>query len=163
MLSCELQELKHLYSKSNNYDYYYRQFNDGQNVCGSFAGKAKCQSTLYLFNKILNILKERDDYELRKAQFFYYITVHLNRLIVANEFDESELFLEMCSIFYSDARIKSLRSVKEYYESRAHSDNSISPMQLYFVCASKYKIRRYYVLFLKNLVRVIVGKPQSMY
>lgn len=162
MVSCELKGLKHKYSNSKQYDYYYRQFSDGHNVCGSYIGKQKCQSTYYLFDKTLSRLKDEPDYEARKKQYFYYVTVHLNRLLNGGEYNEVDRFLCLCEKYYSKKYCLCLNRLTRKYENKIKQED-VTPLYLFYLCLFIYKMPQYTIPFIKNLIKRILGQEQVMY
>lgn len=165
MVSCELSGLKHKYCNIQQYDYYYRQFLDGHNVCGTFVSIPKCQSINYLFEKTLLRLKEREDYEERKNQFYMYVTIHLNRLIVGDSIEEAERFVQLCSKFYSSKQISALSNVLNNCFNRMYSVEKgvISPIYLYYTCFINYKMKRYLGYFVKNVIKAFINRRQDFY
>lgn len=119
MVTSALAGLRHGYCNSA-IDYYYRQFSDGSNVCGNFVSKQKCDSTLYLFNKTLCQLEKRDDSNVRKRQFSYFIMLQIERLMTKNQKDEADRLVSMLSKHYSSFFIYRL---KLSYAIASHFDN----------------------------------------
>lgn len=162
MVSCELKGLKHKYSNVKQFDYFYRLFNDTHSVSGSFIGKPKCESTYYLFDKILSRLKERQDYLARKKQFFYYVTVHLNRLLVGGVYEEVDKFIQLCEDYYSKKEIDQLTRMACKYQNKA-KQGEVSPLTLFYYCFFIYKLPKYFIPLSKNFVKKLIGQKQVLH
>ncbi len=163
MLSCEFAGLKHKYCSLNDYDYYYRQFKDGHNVCGNFVNESKYNSTIYLFSKILNTLDKRDDSEERKKQFFVYITIQMNRLILSGDIKKVDRFIEVSKHYYSEKYIRSLYKFVSLFYNDNLNPSDITPLKIYYNCSRVYKSKRYIIYFVKNMIKRIFGKEQTLY
>ncbi len=162
MVSCELKGLKHKYSNSKQFDYYYRQFSDGHSVSGSFMGQPKCQSTYYLFDKTLARLKERPDYEERKQQLLYYVTVHLNRLLVGGAYYEAGEFIILCEKYYPRPIIRRLNRMAVKYKKKSEIGD-VSPLRLFYYSYTIYGIPKYIVPLAKNFVKKLLGQKQVIH
>lgn len=102
--------LKHLFSDAKEIDYYYRASYTTTNMCANFVSEAKAKSTCYLFNKTLNALHHRSDYELRRLEYRGFVLVQLERLVLNNNSDFTSNFLNVIKPFYPD-EIQSFLSI----------------------------------------------------
>ena len=108
MVNCALMNLRHDYCNSP-VDYYYRLFSNGDNVCGNFVSQQKCDSTLYLFNKVLLKLETREDEKYLKRCYTDFILKHIERLMADNKKEETDRFIKMLSAHYPCFYITRLR------------------------------------------------------
>lgn len=111
IVPCILVGLKHAFSGLQKIDYYYRVSYTPTNMCSSFVSDKKCESTCYLFSKTLDSLQGRNDYEKRKKEFFQYILVHMERLVVENNEEHVNSFLSMCNIYYKKEQLDALEKI----------------------------------------------------
>jgi hypothetical protein len=101
MVSCVLKGLKHKYSGLNEIDYYWRVGQDN-NISKNLASTERCESTVYLFSKILNTLKSRSDYKKRKKEFQKFITLHFANIIVSSDNKNTQNHIEFCERYYNN-------------------------------------------------------------
>jgi glycosyltransferase involved in cell wall biosynthesis len=99
------------FSDSARIDYFYRLFLNKKTITSNFVSTSKCQSNIYLFTKTLNILKTREDYVIRRKQFFSFIILHYERLIMSGKKVKLEEYLEFCQQYYSFSKMKSMRII----------------------------------------------------
>lgn len=98
-----LRGMKHAFAGLPEVDYYYRYFKKSKkniNMCSNFVSKDKCESTLYLFRNVLEWLKDRSDYNIRKKQFLRFIILQYERLINGGNFNEVNDFIALVASFY---------------------------------------------------------------
>lgn len=101
IVPCILQGLKHKFSCTKEYDYFYRQFYNGTNMCANFTSEGKHKSTLYLFSKTQKLLQQREDYRLLSKYYLVWTIIHYERLLVsANQQFVNEFIHEM-SYYYN--------------------------------------------------------------
>lgn len=165
IVPCILKGLNHEFANVGELDYFYRVSYTPVNMCSSFVNDKKCESTLYLFNKTLLSLQQREDYLLRKKQFYVYITIHLNRLVLSGNYERVNEFIEMCSRFYDKRDLSRLKIFAKTFMKKheARQGKGIDPLELYFWCTICYKTRRYLNCFIRNLLKVLTWNSQTLY
>lgn len=121
IVPCILSDLRHSFSGLKEVDYYYRvTVNNKVAMTTNFVSSEKCDSTIYLFNKTLCQLEKRDDSNVRKRQFSYFIMLQIERLMTKNQKDEADRLVSMLSKHYSSFFIYRL---KLSYAIASHFDN----------------------------------------
>lgn len=108
-----LSGLKCKFSNSNEIDYYYRM-GYGETISSSFVSDEKCNSTIYLFSKILDKLRDCADYEKRKSEFIEYILKHFERIFISGSYKHLDIFIEFCDRYYGNSfayRLKFIRNI----------------------------------------------------
>lgn len=103
MLSCMLKELKHEYSDRKDPDYFYRLYAKGGSTSSSYISDVKLQSTLYLYKKVLDSIKDREDSDLLKKCFLSFIYWHLGRIIDADKQIEANKLIETIGPYYAQS------------------------------------------------------------
>lgn len=156
MVNCSLHNLKHKYCSCEGYDYYYRLFNDGHNVCGSFVSDEKVESSCYLFSKILDLLKMRRDYDRRRTEFFIYVIVQVERLTLDANDIHFDNFLEMCSKYYETRQLDILRRI--YTSCKKRKSLKIRKLLYYRKIYRYYKYSNYLELYIKGIVKLLIGR-----
>jgi glycosyltransferase involved in cell wall biosynthesis len=106
-----LAGLTHKFSGLKQVDYYYRQNYGKENMCSTFISPEKCQSTTYLFNKILLALKQSPDYKKNKNYLFNFILLHFERLIMDGDRNKINYYLESFKNYHSNRIIESLKLI----------------------------------------------------
>ena len=81
-------------------DYFYRIISKKNNISADFVSSNKNESTIYLFNKIINTLSKRQDSEQRKKEFFSFIVLHFSRLCINGRDAEIIRYVEFCKLSY---------------------------------------------------------------
>ncbi len=99
MISCIKASLKHKYSDGAP-DYFYRQFVDGLNVSGSFVSTTKNDSNIYLFSKILDELKDSESYEYMKKDFYDFIVLQYQRLLMGSTKENVDKYIAFIKKYY---------------------------------------------------------------
>ncbi len=96
--------LKHRFSGLKEVDYYYRQ--EASNkvaMTADFISQEKCDSTIYLFSKTLDSLKQKGLFAKYKKSFFNFILLHFTRLLMSKDVNDSNKiaeYLTMCEKYY---------------------------------------------------------------
>lgn len=85
IVPCILFGLKHAFCNNKEVDYFYRMGQSNGAMTSSYTKSGKAESTLYLFNKTLMSLKERNDFSKRKKQFLGMISLHYERLLISKD------------------------------------------------------------------------------
>lgn len=81
-------------------DYFYRINHSSNVMTSSFTSEKKQVSTIYLFGKILDDLKKRDDYFKRRNQFRGLLTLHHERLLHSKQSKAIENYIDMIKLYY---------------------------------------------------------------
>lgn len=100
-----LRGMKHAFAGLHEVDYYYRYFFNKKksiNMCSNFVSEDKIASTQYLFRNVLEWLKAREDYELRKKQFLRFVILQFERLINGAPHDAVHNYINLISEYYSE-------------------------------------------------------------
>ena len=92
--------LKHEFAVNSEVDYYYRHSYSTTNMCANFVSEAKAKSTCYLFDKTLNALKLRNDFEQRREEYRGFAIVQLERLVINNNPEYTKNFLSTLELYY---------------------------------------------------------------
>lgn len=106
IVPCIFKGLNHKFSNLKEYDYFYRKFNKGTNMCSNFISQDKCDSTIYLFDKILKGIQERDDKEELFESFRHFLLLHYERLLGTDNSVEIDRFITLIQSYYPDLAIK---------------------------------------------------------
>ena len=101
IIPCILKGLTHSFSNSIEADYFYRVNHSNIAMTASFVSEQKHLSTLYLYDKTLNSLKNRDDYNLRKEQFKKMVAVHYERLLHTGNKTYLQQYIKLLGVFYN--------------------------------------------------------------
>lgn len=112
IVPCILQGLRHDFCKMDEFDYFYRQFRKGTNMCSSFTSPQKCTSTIYLFTKTFKQIQEvypTDRTPIR--EFIGFHILHAERLMDSKVDDHLIAFFEYMKAHYSSWTIARLRLV----------------------------------------------------
>ena len=81
-----------------DFDYFYRMDNNG--ITKDFTSSEKLKSTLYLFEYVLRELVMFDDYLTRKKQFFHFVLMYFERLIIAGKTEGAIKLIGLVKMFY---------------------------------------------------------------
>lgn len=84
IIPCILAGLKHKFSNLQEYDYYYRYFRKGNNMCSNFVSQEKCESTIYLFKKVIRDLNKLPNSNKYLRCFEGFVKLHFERLLQTN-------------------------------------------------------------------------------
>lgn len=101
IIPCILAGLKHSFSKIEEVDYYYRISHSSKTMTSNIVSQAKCDSTVYLFGKTIEELKEHDLFEKYKTFFFDFILIHFERLLMGASKENAMSFINVCSGYYN--------------------------------------------------------------
>ena len=136
-----LAGLKHKFSNIGEVDYYYRISYSKNNMCANFVSKEKCESTKYLFEKVINSLLCRDDAKMRLKQFKSFILLQCERLISSNQREELYELLDMCAKYYPKRFIWAIKSTYKIVSTPIN--NRWKKLWLFVVLAVRFNSRRY--------------------
>lgn len=152
IVPCIFAGLKHKFSNLQEYDYYYRKFvkegKKGINMCSNFVNKDKCDSTIYLFNKLFRQIGTRDDEKMLLAAFSSFIELHFERLLQTNDKERIEEFIKTIEPKYSDLA-KTFRYLEDKVANRinGHWNQARLHFYLYMSFRKKYnKVMCYHEL-----------------
>lgn len=148
-----LAGLKHQYSQSKELDYYYRQGGGNvNNMCASFVSKEKCESTLYFFRKTLESLKTLDNYSIRKKQFMGLIITHFERLVLGENNNDIDEYLNLCGEYYDFDFISKLRYVENKTKNKSNARKKIA---LYYYLWRTFGHPRHKTILLMTLKQLL--------
>lgn len=111
MFSGIMSGLKHCYSDRKDPDYFYRLYALGGSTSSSYISEAKLSSTLYLYTKVLDRIKAREDYENLKKCLLSFIYWHLGRIVAADNEAAANKLMEVISIYYSHDTLKRMYTI----------------------------------------------------
>ncbi|MDR1738656.1 MAG: glycosyltransferase [Candidatus Symbiothrix sp.] len=100
-LSVLLKNKTFAYCETAADDYFYRIRHSAQSTAGNYVTEAKCRSTVYLFSKILDRLKTRDDYVRRKKDLLAFVLLHWERLAVYGDRQQVLEYLSFVRKYYA--------------------------------------------------------------
>lgn len=155
MLSCHFSGLKHAYSDSNDYDYFYRKFATGNNVCSDFSSMIKCTSTLYLCDKIKNEICNyaEEDYDKVYRKF---VVRQFQRIIQGRNPETTFLFLDKCT-FCDKSTVNRMRKVATRF---LKTETRRDPLRLYFLLCVYINPKYYWREFFHSVISCVKGvKP----
>lgn len=100
--------LKHSFSGLEEIDYYYRvEQTNKVAMTSNFVSQAKCDSTLYLFEKTIKSLIEQGKFDAYKQHFANgLIFVHFKRLLLGADQKNVNAYIGMCSKYFSSFRFR---------------------------------------------------------
>lgn len=149
-----LAGLKHKFSNIGEVDYYYRVSYGNNNMCANFVSQEKCDSTKYLFEKVIKSLLNRDDAELRLKQFREFILLQSERLISSNQVDELSALLDVCGKYYPSSFIDAVKSTSKIVSPPIN--NRWKKLWLYVLLSVRFNSYRYKQI-LKQVVLSTIG------
>ena len=129
IVPCILKGLTHNFCNIKEIDYFYRVNHSSNAMTAVFVSDQKHRSTLYLYDKTLNSLKDRPDFKLRRLQFKPMISVHFERLLHTGNAQYLKDFLNLIRKNYS-----SLYFLRYYmaFKLSALSNYKKYPIELFF-------------------------------
>lgn len=103
-----LNGLRHSFSGLEEVDYYYRvELSNKVAMTSNFVSQAKCDSTLYLFEKTIKSLIDRGLFPKYKKQFLHgLVFVHYKRLLLGSDQKNVNEFVNLCSKYFNALRFK---------------------------------------------------------
>lgn len=100
-VTCLIKKLKYRFCKDGEYDYYYRHVPNNKNsVSASFVSEGKARSQIYLFNKVLNELKNNNLPAKYKRDFKEYFFYQFERLLFESDGGCMDDYLKLCRDAY---------------------------------------------------------------
>lgn len=100
IVQCSIAHLKHKWAEQEESDYYYREFSNGNSVCGSYISIEKHNSTIYLFSKIFFELEKLPNGIYYKNKFLQFVILHFERLLLSCEKSQIIEYIEKVMIHY---------------------------------------------------------------
>lgn len=152
-----LSGLKHRFSDIKEVDYYYRLFThktNSNNMCSNFVSDDKCDSTLYLFNRTLESLKIRPDYNKRKKQFFQFIILNFERLMLGGNESQITRYLDFVAQHYSSTDSKKLVHIFE--KCRSIKNRNLYELKLYWYLVTNLRATRYRKVLISKLGKALL-------
>lgn len=103
-----LAGLKHSFSGLKEVDYYYRvEQTNKVAMTSNFVSQAKCDSTLYLFEKTIKSLIDNGQFKTYRNQFCNgLVFVHFKRLLLGSDQKNLKAFIELCSKYFNMFRFR---------------------------------------------------------
>lgn len=151
ILPCIFSGLRHKYSNLREIDYFYRVAYSNTNMCASFISDEKSRSTLYLFNKILKQLESRSDCTQRKQEFFRYVLVQVERLVLNQNKDYIHDFIDLVRMYYKPFAVKRIQW--SIAVSNLASSNDGKRLLLYFIYTCLFCYKKMYLRLFARLLR----------
>lgn len=146
-----LQGKKNLFSGQEEYDYYYRRVSDGSNMCASFISDEKCDSTVYLFDKILGELRNRQDWECCRKYFLGLLLLHFERLLESGKIVKIKEYVEMLTKYYDRSVMKRFERVfKSLYEKHT-IDSQVTATKMYTSLFFHFFRKRHLIFLLSSI------------
>ena len=158
MISCCAKGLNHKYSMQPECDYFYRLYNDGKNVCADFSSDYKCDSTIYLTNKLCESFRANNDNlflkQLKKFSLLqvYRILAGSNRLNAKRYIIETNVFDNMLS--------KKLMLIINQFVSRQTKYDALRLSSYFFLFVSPSLFFKRFAYCVRDL---LLGKPLIFY
>lgn len=153
-----LSGLKHSFSDIKDVDYYYRLFTNktnSSNMCSNFVSDEKCDSTLYLFDRTLKSLKTRSDYQKRKKQFFKYIILNFERLMLRGDNFQINRYLDFVTQRYSLK--ESLKLVRIFEKCKTSQKGILFELKLYWYLVTDLGATRYKYALLGKIKKILLS------
>ena len=157
MIQCVLYGLRFRYADALECDYYYRLFYKGNNVSGNFTDSKKCDSTLYLFDKIYNQLETHPDSSYYREIFKEYFIIHLYRLLLSNNDKEIQKFIKTSEACYGTLFSQKLNKVYIKWKEKQHI------VKLYFIMAIEFGNRRFFNYWIHSVAKQLLKKQVQPY
>lgn len=94
-----------------DFDYFYRISYSSDTTSSFHISNDKFNSTIYLFNKVLVLLKKNNKSQYFIDAFFQFILLYYKRIIFSKSFSYLIPYLKFCKLHYSENKILKLRMV----------------------------------------------------
>ena len=133
MLSCCLAELRQKYASNYEIDYFYRQFNDGSNVCADFSSDVKCNSTIYLTQKTFERVSRLNN-KTEKANFISFVFLQVYRILQGEKRDNAIRYIDSLKFMPIPLRNRLFRITDKILKKRTKYDSL--RLSLYFMTIS---------------------------
>lgn len=148
-----LKGLKHSFSNLNKVDYYYRHdINNKVAMTSDQVSPEKLNSTIYLFSKTLDSIKECGLYNEYKNVFFEYVLIYFQEILFRETENGLEDYIGMCEKYYSKSQVKRMRILKSvYFRIKHHKPRMAIFLILGFVFFQKMQ----YLKTLAVLLRIL--------
>lgn len=156
IVPCILAGLKHKFCDLGNYDYFYRKFKTGKNMCSSFVSDEKCYSTNRLFRLTIEEIKKLPNSEKYLEDFKGLIILHFERLLLEGNVNKINDFISIFENIYPSNYVNKLKR-------SANMSLSNIPMKLhetwvYFTLFFNFPKKTYWVFFTHALGKFILNR-----
>ncbi len=154
-----LKGLKHSFSDIPDVDYFYRIFpnkSNSINMCSNFVSDEKCQSTLYLFQNVIDWLSMRSDSKLRKNQFLRFIILNFERLMKGHDLNQINQYIQFIKKNYPSKVANKFELIKDTCVNIPFS--RMYEFKLYWLLVLKFNSKRFRTPFIHSFVKMIIGK-----
>ncbi len=154
-----LKGMRHSFSGLAEVDYFYRIFPNKSksiNMCSNFVSDEKCQSTLYLFQNVIDWLNVRSDSTLRKTQFLQFVILHFERLMKGHDINQINQYIQFIKNNYPLKVAKKIEMIKDACVNI--SSSRMYECKLYWLLVLKFNSKRFKMPFLHSFVRMIIVK-----
>ncbi len=158
IIPCILSGLKHSFSGLNEVDYYYR-ITPGNKVAmtSNLVSQIKCDSTLYLFTKTIESLKEHNIFDKYKDYFFDFIVLQYQRLLMGSTKENVDKYISFIKNYYGHScRFKMTRNLVGLKSGRAKT--LIVDYIVGIVFGRKDFVKTANYLLIHRLKKVLTGK-----
>lgn len=139
IVPCILNGLNHIFSNLQEYDYYYRYFRKGNNMCSSFISTDKCISTIYLFKKVIAELEKQPKSKRYLKAYEDFVKLHFERLLYTNNTVTIDQFIDAIKVTYPELAIK-MKKVQYLVNDRINGHLSQARMHFYLFWAFGRKL-----------------------
>lgn len=146
--------LKFKYCVNAEFDYFYR-VNSGENtITYNFIKSEKVVSTIYMFERVINKLSQRDDFLIRKKQLFNFCLIYFERLFFDAKVEDFKRFSSFLDKNYLKENLKLTSLI-----TRVNYFNNRKLKRLVFALHMIFKFRsKIHFKLIFNLVRSYVSK-----
>ncbi|MCF8298085.1 MAG: glycosyltransferase [Saprospiraceae bacterium] len=107
-LMCGLK-YEYAYDKVAGFDYFYRMGFSSNTISAQHFSDAKVKSTIYLFSKVLNSLKDSKRPRHYRHKVYSYILRYFKTIIINRAFEHIPMYLQFCKKYYSSLAVSRLR------------------------------------------------------
>jgi glycosyltransferase involved in cell wall biosynthesis len=130
------------------FDYFYRINSSLNAITSNFIKTEKVSSTIYLFENVLNILSQRDDFLIRKKQLFTFCLIYLERLLFGGKKDDLVSFLNFLKNNYA---IKSFYLYPIIQVLGLIKNEKLKRLCFSFLMIAIYRNKRFFLLIINKL------------
>lgn len=155
MLQCVLANLKHEWAVGYEADYYYRIFRNGNSVCSKVVSPEKTKSTLYLFEKTLNIINKQTDSKRLKDYFMNFILIQFEQLLLSAKHKDVLNFISTVERFYPTEAPK-MRSFLINRKAPPYTHWQL--FKLYYRLYNLFKLKVYFIYMTHELVKSVIKR-----
>lgn len=111
LIQCILKKLNYSFYNTPYADYFYRVNYSDSSICSKKVTPEKCKSTIYLFAKILENLKQLEEFSKYKKAFLYFHISYYFQLYKAQDVTLKKLFLNHIKKYYGNLVFHQIKAV----------------------------------------------------